>query len=173
MPAAGRRQRTEPVGPDAGAPLRIAPEAPEAAADAPAEAAVPAPDAPQTAEPQTAEPQTAEPAPIESEVSEQDAEAAVVVLPLDLGEQIATHRRPDHAHSQRFLGPLGDQEPHHGLPAAGGAFDDHRPGLGQLLAAIHVRPGEHLDRAGNDPSLVVTRLDPNIWEDDWHRQLPA
>jgi hypothetical protein len=71
------------------------------AADAPAEAAVSAPDAlqpaelqtaepqtaelqtaePQTAEPQTAEPQTVEPAPIETEVSEQNAEAAVVTEP--------------------------------------------------------------------------------------------
>lgn len=64
------------------------------AADAPAEAAVSAPDAPQSAEPQTAEPQpaqpqtaeqqTAEPGPIEPEVSEQNADAAV-----------ATETRPD------------------------------------------------------------------------------
>ena len=66
------------------------------AADSPAEAAVPAPDAPQTAEPQTAEPltvepqtadpQTAEPGPIEPAVSEQNADAAV-----------ATETRPDDA----------------------------------------------------------------------------
>jgi hypothetical protein len=66
------------------------------AADAPAEVAVPAPDAPpsaepQTAEPQTAEPQTAEPAPIEPEVSEQNAEAAVVTEPRpDGAEAVAT-----------------------------------------------------------------------------------
>jgi hypothetical protein len=66
------------------------------AEDAPAEAAVPAPDAPpsaepQTAEPQTAEPQTAEPAPIEPEVSEQNAEAAVVTEPRpDGAEAVAT-----------------------------------------------------------------------------------
>jgi hypothetical protein len=76
------------------------------AADAPAEAAVPAPDAPQsaepktaepqsaepqTAEPQTAEPQTVEPAPIEPEVSEQNAEAAVVTEPRpDGAEAVAT-----------------------------------------------------------------------------------
>jgi hypothetical protein len=60
------------------------------AADSPAKAAVPAPDAlqpaePPTAEPQPAEPQTAEPepepAPIETEVIEQNAEAAVVTEP--------------------------------------------------------------------------------------------
>jgi hypothetical protein len=76
------------------------------AADSPAEAAVPAPDAPQTTEPQTTEPQTAEPqtaepqtvdpqnvdpqtaepGPIEPEVSEQNADAAV-----------ATETRPDDA----------------------------------------------------------------------------
>jgi hypothetical protein len=66
------------------------------AADAPAEVAVPAPDAPpsaepQTAEPQTAEPQTAEPAPIAPEVSEQNAEAAVVTEPRpDGAEAVAT-----------------------------------------------------------------------------------
>ena len=81
------------------------------AADSPAEAAVPAPDAPQTAEPQTAEPltvepqtadprtvdpqtvgpQTAEPGPIEPEVSEQNADAAVATeTPPDGAESVAT-----------------------------------------------------------------------------------
>lgn len=63
----------------------------QTAADAPAEAAVSVPDAPQTAEPQTADPQTAdpqtaEPGPIEPAVSEQNADAAV-----------ATETRPDDA----------------------------------------------------------------------------
>jgi hypothetical protein len=68
------------------------------AADSPAEAAVPALDAPQPAEPQTAEPQTAEPQtaepepepepePIESEVSEQNAGAAVVTEPRPVGAE--------------------------------------------------------------------------------------
>ena len=61
------------------------------AEDAPAEAAVPAPDAPPSAEPQTAEPQTAEPAPIEPEVSKQNAEAEVVTEPRpDGAEAVAT-----------------------------------------------------------------------------------
>lgn len=61
------------------------------AADAPAKAAVSAPDAPQSAQPQTAEsqtaePQTAEPGPIEPEASEHNADALV-----------ATETRPDGA----------------------------------------------------------------------------
>jgi hypothetical protein len=69
-----------------GGPVARGRVAQQTAADAPAEVAVSAPDAPQTAEPQpaapqTADPQTAKPGPIELEVSEQNTDAAVATEP--------------------------------------------------------------------------------------------